>query len=84
MNRRRQQPAPIDRTAFTGYRFPSEVIMLAVRWYLRDGLFYRDVEELLAERGHPEPRRGHYELGTDTRHSHLRIRTAFEELSSTI
>ena len=25
--------------------------MLAVRWYLRYGLFYRDVEELLAERG---------------------------------
>jgi transposase, IS6 family len=24
---------------------------LAVRWYLRFGLFYRDVEELLAERG---------------------------------
>jgi transposase-like protein len=27
------------------------VIVLAVRWYLRFGLFYRDVEELLAERG---------------------------------
>jgi transposase-like protein len=25
--------------------------VLAVRWYLRYGLFYRDVEELLAERG---------------------------------
>ena len=25
--------------------------MLAVRWYLRSGLWYRDVEELLAERG---------------------------------
>jgi hypothetical protein len=24
--------------------------MIAVRWYLRYGLFYRDVEELLAER----------------------------------
>jgi DDE superfamily endonuclease len=30
---------------------PAEVISLAVRWYLRDGLSYRDVEELLAERG---------------------------------
>jgi transposase, IS6 family len=29
----------------------SAVIMLAVRWYLRLGLSYRDVEELLAERG---------------------------------
>jgi transposase-like protein len=27
------------------------VIVLAVRWYLRYGLSYRDVEELLAERG---------------------------------
>jgi len=38
-------------SAFTGYRFPPEVILLAVRWYLRYGLSYRDVAELLAERG---------------------------------
>jgi transposase, IS6 family len=25
--------------------------MLVVRWYLRSGLSYRDVEELLSERG---------------------------------
>jgi transposase-like protein len=36
---------------FVGYRFPPEVILLAVRWYLRYGLSYRDIEELLAERG---------------------------------
>ncbi len=34
-----------------GYRFPREVIAVAVRWYLRYGLSYRDVEELMAERG---------------------------------
>jgi transposase, IS6 family len=34
-----------------GFRFPREVIVLAARWYLRYGLSYRDVEELLAERG---------------------------------
>jgi len=34
-----------------GYRFPREVIGVAVRWYLRYGLSYRDVEELLSERG---------------------------------
>ncbi len=45
------QIPPIDRSAFTRYRFPPDVIMLAVRWYLRYGLSYRDVEELLAERG---------------------------------
>ena len=39
-----------DLSAFAGYRFPPEIIMLAVRWYLRYGLSYRDVEELLAER----------------------------------
>jgi transposase-like protein len=35
----------------TRYRFPREVIAVAVRWYLRYGLPYRDVQELLAERG---------------------------------
>jgi hypothetical protein len=39
------------RSAFAGFRFPGDVIVLAVRWYLRFGLSYRDVEELLAERG---------------------------------
>ena len=34
-----------------GYRFPREVIGVAVRWYLRYSLSYRDVEELLSERG---------------------------------
>ena len=38
-------------SGFTGFRFPPEVILLAVRWYLRYGLSYRDLEELLAERG---------------------------------
>jgi transposase, IS6 family len=38
-------------SAPAGYRFPREVIAVAVRWYLRYGLSYRDVEELLAERG---------------------------------
>jgi transposase-like protein len=39
------------RSTFAGFRFPSDVIVLAVRWYLRFGLSYRDVDELLAERG---------------------------------
>jgi transposase, IS6 family len=38
-------------SAFAGFQFPPDVITLAVRWYLRFGLSYRDVEELLAERG---------------------------------
>jgi len=39
------------RSAFAGFRFPAEVIMVAVGWCLRQGLSYRDVEELLVERG---------------------------------
>ena len=42
---------PAPRSSFAGFRFPPEVIMVAVRWYLLYGLSYRDVEELLAERG---------------------------------
>jgi transposase, IS6 family len=44
------RPAPIASAAFSGFSFPPDVIVLAVRWYLRFGLSYRDVEELLAER----------------------------------
>ena len=45
------RPAPIARSAFAGFCFPPEMIVLAVGWYLRFGLSYRDVEELLAQRG---------------------------------
>jgi transposase, IS6 family len=38
-------------SAFAGYRFPPDVILLAVRGYLRFGLSYRDLAVLLAERG---------------------------------
>ena len=46
-----RRTAPPPRSSFTGFRFPPEVILLAVRWYLRYSLSYRDVEDLLAERG---------------------------------
>jgi putative transposase len=36
---------------YRGHRFPREVIAHAVRLYLRFALSFRDVEELLAERG---------------------------------
>jgi transposase-like protein len=51
MRTHRPRPAIIPRSAFAGFCFPPDVIVLAVRWYLRFGLSYRDVEELLAERG---------------------------------
>jgi transposase-like protein len=47
----RQRPPASSRSAFAAIRFPAEVIVVAVRWHLRYGLSYRDVEELLAERG---------------------------------
>jgi transposase, IS6 family len=51
MRTRRPRPAPTARSAFAGFRSPPGVIVLAVRWYLRYGMSYRDIEELLVERG---------------------------------
>src|SRR2546429_5309223 len=52
MRRSHARPLPaVPTSAFAGFRFPPEVIVLAVRWYLRFGLSYRDLEDLLAERG---------------------------------
>jgi transposase, IS6 family len=36
---------------FKWHHFTAEVILCAVHWYLRYALSYRDVEELLRERG---------------------------------
>jgi IS6 family transposase len=36
---------------FRGRHFLSEIIVLCVRWYLRYPLSYRDLEEMVAERG---------------------------------
>ncbi|MEV4629775.1 IS6 family transposase [Micromonospora sp. NPDC049523] len=49
LSRRRSWSPP--KSAFAGFRFPAEVIVVAIRWYLRYNLSYRDVEELLVERG---------------------------------
>ena len=51
MRTRRPRPTPVQQSAFAGFRFPPDVIVVAVRLYLRFGLSYRDVEELLTERG---------------------------------
>ena len=51
MRPHRSRPVPVvPNSAFVGFRFPPEVIVLALRWHLRYGLSYRDVQELLAER----------------------------------
>jgi IS6 family transposase len=51
MTARHPRSPQVPRSAFAGFRFPPDVIIVAVRWYLRFGLSYRDVEELLVERG---------------------------------
>lgn len=39
------------KASFKHHRFPREVILCAVRWYLRYALFYQEVVDLLVERG---------------------------------
>ena len=36
---------------FKWRHFEAEIILLCVRWYLRYSLSYRDLEEMMAERG---------------------------------
>ena len=40
-----------DPALFKWRHFQADIILCAVRWYLRYALSYRDVEELLRERG---------------------------------
>src|SRR3954454_21165794 len=42
---RRNRPA-----LFRGRHFEAEIILLCVRWYLRFGLSFRNLEELMVER----------------------------------
>jgi putative transposase len=44
-------PEPADRSQYRGYRFPPEIIAHAVWLYFRFHLSFRDVQDLLAERG---------------------------------
>ncbi len=49
--KRNRRPRPPDQapSAFAGFPFPPDVILLAVRWYLRYALSYR-VRSLIQER----------------------------------
>ena len=42
---------PADRSPYRGYRFPPEIIAHAVWLYFRFHLSFRDLQDLLAERG---------------------------------
>jgi putative transposase len=41
----------MKKISYSGYRFPPEIIHQAIWLYLRFTLSFRDVEDLLAERG---------------------------------
>jgi hypothetical protein len=38
-------------SVFKRRRFLAEIILLCVRWYCRYGISYRELEEMMAERG---------------------------------
>ena len=38
-------------SGFKGRRFEGEVVLWAVRWYCRYGVSYRDLEQMMGERG---------------------------------
>src|SRR6266487_2232546 len=44
-------PLMTEQHPFKWRHFQSEVILLCVRWYLRYSLSYRDLEEMMLERG---------------------------------
>jgi hypothetical protein len=72
----RHLPPPSAQFGLRRVPFPPEVITLAVRWYLRFGLSYRDVEELLAERGIKVDHVTIYRLGPTLRPGIRRGRTS--------
>jgi transposase-like protein len=37
--------------SFKGMRFPTDVILVCIRWYAAYPLSYRHIEEMMAERG---------------------------------
>jgi hypothetical protein len=36
---------------FKGRRFPTDIILVCVRWYCKFGISYRDLEDMMSERG---------------------------------
>ena len=52
---------------FKGRHFEQEIIILCVRWYLRYKLSYRDLVEMMAERGLPIAHTNNPALGSAVR-----------------
>ena len=53
----------LDRISFKRHRFPTDVIRYAIWLYLRFTLSFRDVEEMLAQRGIEVSRQTVREMG---------------------
>ena len=69
--------APSVAGLFKWRQFEPEVILLAVGWYLRFSLSYRDVEDLLAERGlHVAVGKREAQVPADGKQDHLRFKLA--------
>ena len=47
----KREPIMREQHPFKWRHFEADIILLCVRWYLRYSLSYRDLEEIMAERG---------------------------------
>jgi IS6 family transposase len=56
VKKKKRDPIMIEQHPFKWRHFEAEVILLCVRWYLRYALSYRNMEEMMRERG---PHRDH-------------------------
>jgi hypothetical protein len=43
-------PSCLAMSDFKGRRFPTDIILICVRWYCKYGISYRDLEEMMSER----------------------------------
>src|SRR5450432_4302902 len=51
VKKKKRDPIMIEQHPFKWRHVEAEVILLCVRWYLRYALSYRDLEEMMRERG---------------------------------
>ena len=52
---------------FKGRHFGGEIVLWAVRWYCRYGISYRDLEQMMAERGVSVDHSNHLPMGAEVR-----------------
>jgi len=52
---------------FKGRHFEGEIVLWAVRWYCRYGVSYRDLEQMMGERGVSVDHINDFPLGSEIR-----------------